>query len=76
NEGVTSWYDFTKAIHRIAGITDCDVQPCSTEQYPTPARRPHYSVLDKSLIKRTYGLTIPYWEDSLNHCINRLNNNL
>ena len=76
NEGVTSWYDFTKAIHRIAGITDCDVQPCSTEQYPTPARRPHYSVLDKSLIKRTYGISIPYWEDSLNHCINRLNNNL
>ena len=75
NEGVISWYDFTKAIHRIAGITSCDVQPCSTEQYPTPARRPHYSVLDKSLIKRTFGITIPYWEDSLVHCIKRLENN-
>ena len=72
NEGAISWYDFTKAIHRIAGITDCDVQPCSTEQYPTPACRPHYSVLDKSLIKRTFGLKIPYWEESLAHCIERL----
>lgn len=72
NEGAISWYDFTKAIHRIAGITSCDVQPCSTEQYPTPARRPHYSVLDKSLIKRTFGLKIPYWEDSLAECIERL----
>ncbi len=72
NEGAISWYDFTKAIHRIAGITDCDVQPCSTEQYPTPARRPHYSVLDKSLIKHTFGLKIPYWEESLAHCIERL----
>lgn len=72
NEGAISWYDFTKAIHRIAGITSCDVQPCATEQYPTPARRPHYSVLDKSLIKRTFGLKIPYWEDSLAECIERL----
>ena len=75
NEGAISWYDFTKAIHRIAGITGCDVQPCSTEQYPTPARRPHYSVLDKSLIKRTFGLKIPYWEERLAHCIERLENN-
>ena len=75
NEGAISWYDFTKAIHRIAGITGCDVQPCSTEQYPTPAHRPHYSVLDKSLIKRTFGLKIPYWEESLAHCIERLENN-
>ncbi|MBQ4139358.1 MAG: sugar nucleotide-binding protein, partial [Muribaculaceae bacterium] len=63
------------AIHRIAGITGCDVQPCTTDQYPTPARRPSYSVLDKTLIKRTFGFSIPYWEESLAHCIQRLENN-
>lgn len=72
NEGVASWYDFTKAIHRIAGITDCDVRPLSTEQYPTPAHRPQYSVLDKTKIKDTFGITIPYWTDSLEECIARL----
>lgn len=75
NEGAISWYDFTMAIHRIAGITGCDVQPCTTDQYPTPARRPSYSVLDKTLIKRTFGFSIPYWEESLAHCIQRLENN-
>ena len=72
NEGVCSWYDFTKTIHRIAGITDCKVNPLHTEEYPTPAKRPHYSVLDKSKIKKTYGIEVPYWEDSLKECIFQL----
>ena len=72
NEGVCSWYDFTKAIHRIAGITDCKVNPLHTEEYPTPATRPHYSVLDKTKIKNTYQIEIPYWEDSLKECISQL----
>jgi len=69
NEGVISWYDFTKAIHRIAGITTCRVRPLHTEEYPTPANRPHYSVLDKTKIKQTYGIEVPYWEESLAECI-------
>ena len=73
NEGVCSWYDFTKAIHRIAGITDCKVNPLHTEEYPTPAKRPHYSVLDKTKIKETYHIEIPYWMDSLQECISELN---
>ena len=72
NEGVISWYDFTKAIHRIAGITTCHVKPLHTAEYPTPAHRPHYSVLDKTKIKTTYGIEIPYWEESLKDCIERL----
>jgi len=59
NEGVISWYDFTKAIHRIAGIDTCHVRPLHTSEYPTPAARPHYSVLDKTRIKETYGIEIP-----------------
>ena len=73
NEGVTSWYDFTKAIHRIAGITTCKVRPIHTSEYPTPANRPHFSVLDKTKIKETYDMEIPYWEESLQKCIERLN---
>lgn len=65
NEGVCSWYDFTKAIHRLAGITTCDVKPLHTTEYPTPATRPAYSVLDKTKIKQTFGITIPHWEESL-----------
>jgi len=72
NEGVISWYDFTKAIHRIAGITTCHVRPLHTEEYPTPANRPHYSVLDKTKIKQTYGIEVPYWEESLKECIEKL----
>ena len=72
NEGVISWYDFTKAIHRIAGIKDCKVRPLHTSEYPTAANRPAYSVLDKTKIKETYGMEIPYWEDSLRECIERL----
>lgn len=74
NEGVISWYDFTKAIHRIAGIKGCSLKPLHTSEYPTPASRPHYSVLDKTKIKQTYGITIPYWEESLVTCINNLIN--
>ena len=72
NEGVISWYDFTKAIHRISGITTCHVRPLHTAEYPTPAHRPHYSVLDKTKIKQTYGIEIPYWEESLKECIEKL----
>ena len=72
NEGVISWYDFAKAIHRIAGITSCHVRPLHTSEYPTPAARPHYSVLDKTKIKQTYGIEIPYWEESLQECIAKL----
>ncbi len=75
NEGVCSWYDFTKAIHRLGHITSCQVNPLHTSDYPTPARRPHYSVLDKTRIKQTFGITIPYWEDSLLKCICLLHNN-
>ena len=70
NEGVCSWYDFTMAIHRLAGITSCVVKPLHTSEYPTKAKRPHYSVLDKTKIKETYHIEIPYWEDSLKECIN------
>ena len=73
NEGVISWYDFTKAIHRIAGITTCHVRPLHTAEYPTPAHRPHYSVLDKTKIKQTYNFDIPYWEESLKECVDKLN---
>ena len=72
NEGVISWYDFTKAIHRIAGITTCKVHPIHTSEYPTPANRPHFSVLDKTKIKETYDMEIPYWEESLHKCIEKL----
>ena len=72
NEGVISWYDFTMAIHRLAGITSCHVRPLHTAEYPTPATRPHYSVLDKTKIKQTYGIEVPYWEESLKECIEKL----
>ncbi|MCE5331073.1 MAG: dTDP-4-dehydrorhamnose reductase [Bacteroidales bacterium] len=68
NEGVCSWYDFAKSIHRIAGI-ECSVQPIETKDYPTRTPRPHYSVLNKSKIKATYEITIPHWEESLEKCI-------
>jgi dTDP-4-dehydrorhamnose reductase len=74
NEGAISWYDSTIAIHRLAGITTCHVLPCMTEDYPTAAKRPHYSVLDKNKIKSTLGFEIPYWEDSLEQCIYMIDN--
>lgn len=72
NEGVTSWYDFTLEIHKDAGITNCNVSPITTDQYPTRASRPQYSVLDKSKIKNTFGITIPQWQESLKKCVDEL----
>ena len=72
NEGVISWYDFTLAIHRLAGITTCDVQPCHSDEFPAKAYRPSYSVLDKTKFKTTFGVTIPYWLDSLEDTLKQL----
>ena len=72
NEGAISWYDFTKAIHRLAGITTCDVQPCHSDEFPAKAHRPAYSVLDKTKFKTTFGVTVPYWLDSLKETIKQL----
>ena len=72
NEGVCSWYDFTLAIHRLAGITTCKVRPLHSAEYPAKAPRPAYSVLDKTRIKQTYGVEIPHWEESLKQCVDRL----
>lgn len=71
NEGAISWYDFAKSICSLSGST-CDIVPCHTEEFPSKAVRPHYSVLDKTLVKETFGITIPYWADSLKDCIDRL----
>ncbi len=73
DEGVCSWYDFTKTIHRMANIT-CDVKPIETKDYPARTPRPHFSVLNKSKIKSTYGISIPHWEVSLEKCIQLLQN--
>lgn len=75
NEGVCSWYDFTKAIAEIAGNDDCKVLPCHSDEFPSPVTRPPYSVLDKTKYKETFGLEIPYWTDSLKTCINNLEKN-
>lgn len=75
NEGVCSWYDFTKAISKIAGNTECDIQPCHSDEFPSLVKRPAYSVLDKTKFKKTFGLHIPYWTDSLITCINNLKRN-
>lgn len=72
NEGVTSWYDFTRMIARIAGHRNCDIQPCYSSEYPSPVKRPSYSVLDKKTFKDTFGIRIPYWVDSLDICIKNL----
>lgn len=69
NEGVCSWYDFTKMITDYAGNTGCDIQPCHSDEFPSPVKRPSYSVLDKTKIKETFCITIPYWIDSLKKCI-------
>lgn len=69
NEGVCSWYDFTKVIAELAGNTTCDIQPCHSDEFPSPVKRPAYSVLDKTKIKQIFGLKIPYWTDSLKACM-------
>ena len=72
NEGVCSWFDFTKMIAEYAGNNDCDIQPCHSDEFPSKVKRPAYSVLDKTKIKNTFGIKIPYWTDSLRICIKNL----
>ena len=72
NEGVCSWFDFTKMIAEYAGNTGCDIRPCHSDEFPSKVKRPAYSVLDKTKIKNTFGLTVPYWTDSLKRCIKNL----
>ncbi len=69
NEGVCSWYDFTKMIAEYSGQTACDIQPCHSNEFPSPVNRPSYSVLDKTKIKETLGISVPYWVDSLKNCL-------
>lgn len=73
NEGVCSWYDFTKMIAEYSGHTDCNIQPCHSDEFPSPVKRPAFSVLDKTKIKQTFGIAVPYWTDSLKKCINNMN---
>lgn len=73
NEGVCSWYDFTKMIAEYSGHLDCNIQPCHSDEFPSPVKRPAFSVLDKTKIKQTFGITVPYWTDSLKKCIINLN---
>ena len=72
NEGVCSWFDFTKMIADYCGHEACDIQPCHSDEFPSPVKRPSYSVLDKTKIKETFGVQVPYWTDSLKRCINRI----
>ena len=72
NEGVTSWYDFTQMIAKIVGNRECDIQPCYSSEYPSPVKRPAYSVLDKKTFKDTFGVKVPYWVDSLETCIHNI----
>lgn len=72
NEGVCSWFDFTKIIAEYAGNTECDIQPCHSEEFPSPVKRPAFSVLDKTKIKETFGILVPYWTDSLRKCMNNI----
>ena len=72
NEGVCSWYDFTRMIQEYSGQTACDVQPCHSDEFPSPVKRPAFSVLDKTKIKETFGVSVPYWTDSLKVCISNL----
>lgn len=72
NEGVCSWFDFTKMIAEIAGNTECDIKPCHSDEFPSPVKRPAYSVLDKTKVKEAFGITVPYWTDSLKKCMNNL----
>ena len=72
NEGVCSWYDFTKMVQEYSDQTACDVQACHSDEFPSPVKRPAYSVLDKTNIKETFGVTVPYWTDSLRQCITNL----
>lgn len=75
NEGVCSWFDFTKMIAEYNGTTACDIQPCHSDEFPSPVKRPSYSVLDKSKIKQEFGIAVPYWTESLNKCIANIKSN-
>ena len=75
NEGVCSWFDFAKAIAEYAGNTGCEILPCYSSEFPSPVKRPAYSVLDKSRVKEVIGIKIPYWTESLKKCINNLQHN-
>lgn len=72
NEGVCSWFDFTKMIAEYAGNISCDIQPCHSEEFPSPVKRPAYSVLDKTKVKETFGIKVPYWTDSLRRCLENM----
>ena len=72
NEGVCSWYDFAMKIARLSGHTGCDIQPCHSDEFPSPVVRPSYSVLDKTKFKQTFGLQVPYWTDSLQKCLEHM----
>lgn len=72
NEGVCSWFDFTKMIAEMSGNTSCDIQPCHSDEFPSPVKRPSFSVLDKTKIKQTFGISVPYWTESLKCCIKNL----
>lgn len=72
NEGVCSWYDFTKIIAEYSGNTVCEIQPCHSDEFPSPVKRPAYSVLDKTKIKTAFGISVPYWTDSLKQCLKSL----
>ena len=74
NEGVCSWYDFTKMIQEYSGQTECEVVPCHSSEFPSPVTRPSYSVLDKTKIKETFGVEVPYWTASLKKCVTNLKN--
>jgi dTDP-4-dehydrorhamnose reductase len=75
NEGVCSWFDFTKMIAEYNGTTACDIQPCHSDEFPSPVKRPSYSVLDKSKIKQEFGIAVPYWTESLKKCIANIKSN-
>ena len=75
NEGVCSWFDFTKMIAEYNGTTTCDIQPCHSDEFPSPVKRPSYSVLDKSKIKQEFGIAVPYWTESLKNCIANIKSN-
>ncbi len=72
NEGVCSWFDFTKLIAEYAGNTECDIQPCHSNEFPSPVKRPAFSVLDKTKVKETFGINVPYWTESLRKCMSNM----
>jgi dTDP-4-dehydrorhamnose reductase len=74
NEGVCSWFDFSKAIAELSGNLSCNIQPCHSDEFPSKVKRPHYSVLDKTKYKEAFGISVPHWYDALKRCVLLLNN--